>query len=225
MSEVPMPTDGFLHRYFLSNAYKPLHKWFHYFDIYERHFERFRGTSVTMLEIGVAGGGSLPMWRDYLGPSSKVIGLDINPACKVHEGPGIEVFTGSQDDTQVLSALVDAHPSIDVVLDDGSHQMGHMLASFQFLYPRISPTGVYVVEDTHTCYWDEYGGGLGREGTFIEFAKSMIDVLHAMFSRGAVPKADFTTSTLGIAFYDSMVVFERRPQGRRQAVITGPFQD
>jgi hypothetical protein len=30
--------QGFLHRYFLENSSKRLHKWIHYFDIYERHF-------------------------------------------------------------------------------------------------------------------------------------------------------------------------------------------
>ncbi len=34
--------DGFLHKYFLNNSHKSLYKWIHYFDIYERHLERFR---------------------------------------------------------------------------------------------------------------------------------------------------------------------------------------
>ena len=58
-----MARDGYLHKYYLNNACKRLHKWFHYFDIYERHFERFRGKNPTMLEIGVFGGGSLAMWK------------------------------------------------------------------------------------------------------------------------------------------------------------------
>lgn len=32
-----------------------------------------------MLEIGVFGGGSLDMWKAYLGEEAKVIGVDINP--------------------------------------------------------------------------------------------------------------------------------------------------
>jgi len=39
--------DGSLHKYFLNNPSKRLHKWTHYFDIYERHFERFRTKSPT----------------------------------------------------------------------------------------------------------------------------------------------------------------------------------
>jgi len=40
-------SDGFLHKYFLTNAHKRLHKWVHYFDIYERQFERFREISLS----------------------------------------------------------------------------------------------------------------------------------------------------------------------------------
>ena len=56
--------SGELHAYFLRNTAKVLHKWVHYFDIYEKHFERFRGKSPVVLEIGVSGGGSLAMWKD-----------------------------------------------------------------------------------------------------------------------------------------------------------------
>lgn len=218
-----MASDGFLHRYFLNNGHKRLHKWAHYFDIYERHFERFRGRSVTMLEIGVFGGGSLAMWRAYLGPAARIIGLDINPDCKAHEGEGIEIHIGSQDDTGLLDRILAKHPPIDIVLDDGSHMMQHQVASFRHLYPRMSPEGVYLVEDLHTCYWDEYGGGLRRPGTFIELAKDLMDEINAVHSRGAVAPTGFTRSTFSMSVYDSVIAFERRPQGERQAPITGPM--
>lgn len=147
--------DGFLHRYFLRNGGKRLHKWMHYFDIYEHHLERFRGRNPVMLEIGVAGGGSLAMWRSYFGDGARILGVDIDPTCKRHEANGIEVFVGSQDDPKFLDTILDKYPMIDIVLDDGSHIMRHMIASFEHLYPRIDKSGVYLVEDTHTCYWND----------------------------------------------------------------------
>jgi len=213
-------SDGFLHKYFLNNSHKRLHKWVHYFDIYDRHLERFRGKSPVMLEIGVMGGGSLAMWKEYLGEGSRVIGVDINPECKVHEAPGVEIFIGSQDDPAIINAIFAKYPEIDIVLDDGSHVMKHMIASFGLIYDRMKPNGVYMVEDTHTCYWQEFGGGLRREGSFMEFAKHKIDELNAVHARGALPVAEFTRSTDSLSFYDSVVVFERRRQGQRQAPIT-----
>jgi hypothetical protein len=216
-------SDGFLHKFFLNNGYKQIHKWGHYFDIYERHFERFRGKSPTVLEIGVAGGGSLGMWREYFGPGARIVGLDINPNCKAHEGENIEVFIGSQDDPAIIGQILAKYPVFDIVLDDGSHRMEHLTASFDLLYPHTSPRGVYMVEDLHTCYWDDYGGGLKREGSFIEHAKNLIDSLNAVFTREAVPITPFTQSTSSICFYDSVVVFEKRPQGARFAPMTRPM--
>ena len=213
--------EGFLHTYFLANGGKRIRKWIHYFDIYERHLARFRGTSPVMVEIGVKTGGSLGMWREYLGPGSRVVGIDIDPSCKAHEADGIDVVIGSQDDPAVIDAVLAAHPRIDIVLDDGSHMMRHMIATFRLLYQRLQPDGVYIVEDTHTCYWEKYDGGLRREGSFIEFAKERIDDINAVHTRGALPVSEFTRSTDHICFYDSIVVFERRRQGQRQSMNTG----
>lgn len=54
-------TGSYLHKYFLNNGHKRLPNCVHYFDIDERHLERFRGKLLVMLEIGFMGGGSLAM--------------------------------------------------------------------------------------------------------------------------------------------------------------------
>lgn len=212
--------SGFLHRYFLNNGGKRLHKWVHYFDVYERHLERFRDRSPVMIEIGVAGGGSLAMWREYFGHGSQIIGVDVDPSCKKHEAEGIEVFIGSQADPATWGSVLAKYPHVDVVLDDGSHIMEHMIATFGQLYHRVNADGVYMVEDTHTCYWPKYGGGVKAAGSFMEFAKDKLDELNAVHTKGVVPTTDFTRSTDYVAFYDSIVVFERRRQGTRQSPIT-----
>ena len=96
-----------------------------------------------------------------------------------------------------------------MVLDDGSHVMSQIRASFAHLYPRMSSSGVYMVEDLHTAYWDEYEGGLHREGSFIEQCKVLIDELNADHARNTLEPTAFTRSTLSVHFYDSVVVFER----------------
>ena len=212
---------GFLHEYFLNNPYKPIHKWLHYFDIYERHFERFRGLSPVMLEIGVGEGGSLEMWQAYFGPDSRIVGIDSNPECKAHESEGIEVFVGDQSDSVLIDAVFSEYPKIDIVVDDGNHIMKHMIASFKLIYERMQSDGVYLVEDTHTCYRGNYGGGLGREGSFMEFVKHKLDEINAAFIEPAVlPVSEFTRSTDCISCYDSVVVFERRRQSARQDIKT-----
>jgi hypothetical protein len=152
------------------------------------------------------------MWKRYLGPHAQIIGIDVNPECKDFAEDQIEIRIGSQSDAGFLADVIKEFGTPDVVLDDGSHQMSDVVETFRFPYPRTSPNGVYLVEDLHTAYWDEYGGGLRREGTFIENCKGLIDELNADWTRDALPPTDFTRSTLSMHFYDSMAVFER---GRR----------
>jgi len=216
-----MSKTGSLHRYFLNNGENRLHKWLHYFDIYERHFDRFRDKPIKMLEIGVFGGGSLRMWRDYFAPGSTIVGIDINPDCKAHEAENIDIHIGSQDDPEFLTKIADQYGAFNIILDDGSHVNKHVIASFETLYHRTTPDGVYMIEDMHTSYWSKWGGGLRKPGTFIEYAKDKIDELNATHVRSGLDVNTFTQSTDSIAFYDSIVVFEKRPQGARQHIKSG----
>ena len=77
-----------------------------------------------------------------------------------------------------------------------------------------------MVEDTHTSYWEDWGGGLRKEGAFMEFVKDRVDDINAVHTKGELPISDFTRSAQSITVYDSIVVFEKRPQGKRQAPIT-----
>ena len=145
---------------FLKNDGRMINKWTHYFPAYERHFARFRNLSTTMVEIGCGRGGSLQMWKRYFGPFAQIVGIDIKAVCKKFEGRvKIAVRIGDQADPAFLKSVVDEFGPIDIVLDDGSHQMQHMAASFEFLYPRLQRNGVYMVEDLHTCYSSKFGGG------------------------------------------------------------------
>lgn len=206
---------------FLTNTGQPIHKWTHYFPVYERHFRRFVNTSITFVEIGVSKGGSLQLWKRYLGPFAQIVGIDSNPDCKAVEEDQIAVRIGDQRDPAFLQEIVDEFGSPDVVLDDGSHMMSDVSASFRVLYPQLCKNGVYMVEDLHTAYWDEYEGGLGRDGSFVQLAKGLIDELNSDHSRGAVPTSLFSRTTLSIHFYDSIVVFERGRHLKKHAQLVG----
>lgn len=194
---------------FLSNEGRVIHKWKHYFPIYEHHFGRFVNRPCVMIEIGCGDGGSLQLWKSFLGPHAQIVGIDIDPNCRAFEEDQIAIRIGDQSDPSILAAVLEEFGAPDIVLDDGSHVMEHIRDSFSFLYGRLSPSGVYMIEDLHTAYWPEYGGGLRREGSFIETAKTLIDELNADHARGALEPTDFTRNTLSMHFYDSVCVFER----------------
>jgi cephalosporin hydroxylase len=210
---------------FLANDKRVIHKWKHYFPIYERHFKDFVYKPVVFVEIGCGLGGSLQMWKRYFGPHARIIGIDVNPECKKFEEDQIEVHIGQQQDLEFLQSLVDTVGTPDIVLDDGSHAMSHIIATFQFLYPRVAKNGIYMVEDLHAAYWDEYEGGLRRPSTFIEFCKDLIDELNADHSRGALAPTEFTKSTLSMHLYDSVAVFERGMHTKKWAPEMGGSLD
>ncbi|MGH7022137.1 MAG: hypothetical protein ACREEB_00950 [Caulobacteraceae bacterium] len=194
---------------FLTNQGRAIHKWSHYFPIYERHFAPWRGRSLTFLEIGVARGGSLEMWRRYFGPLARVVGVDIDRKCKAYEGDGVDIRIGDQSDPRFLRRIVDEFGVPDVILDDGSHQMAHIAASFDFFYPLMGKNGVYAVEDLHCAYWPKFGGGLAEPANFFNVAKTLVDRLNADHTEGAVTPDAFTRETFAVCFYDSMVVFDK----------------
>ncbi len=194
---------------FLTHTGRIAHKWTHYFPIYEKHFARFKNTSCVILEIGCGKGGSLQLWKRYFGPHADVVGVDVEPASKQFEEDQIRVFVGDQSDRRFLEKVLADIGEPDVIIDDGSHVMAHVNASFDVLYSSLSKNGVYLVEDLHTAYWSEYGGGHLKRETFIERCKSLVDSLNAYHSRGAVAVDEFARTTMSMHFYDSIVVFEK----------------
>ncbi len=194
---------------FQNNTGRVINKWKHYFPAYEKHFARYVNRPMNFIEIGCGNSGSLHMWKRYFGPHAQIIGLDILPECKTIETDQIAIRIGDQSDLTFLEAVIEEFGTPDIVLDDGSHIQEHIAASFSFLYPRTAPDGVYMVEDLHTAYWNDYGGGLHKDGSFIERCKNMIDELNADWSRGALRPTDFTRTTQSMHFYDGIAAFER----------------
>lgn len=176
-----------LEAYFYGNTGRLLHKWLHYFKLYDRHFSKFRGRPITLIEIGVFHGGSLQMWKDYFGPEARIVGVDYDPRCLALADEHVQVIIGDQDDRTFLRALRQEIGTVDIVIDDGGHRMSQQIGTFDELWPAVAEGGVYLIEDLHTSYWPEYGGGYGDPTTFVEFAKTLIDKMNAWHTRDAAP--------------------------------------
>ena len=123
---------------FAENSDFIVHKWHHYIPLYERYFSPFRGRKIRFLEIGVSKGGSLQMWRKYFGEEAIIFGIDIDSECSKFNGLAGQVRIGSQADKNFLETVVSDMGGIDVVLDDGSHQMEHIRKSLKvWLFRKI----------------------------------------------------------------------------------------
>jgi hypothetical protein len=212
-----------LERYVRDNQGRLIDKWWHYLEVYDRHFARFRGTDVHVVEFGVFQGGSLQMWKQYFGPRARIFGVDVNPRCKDLEEHQVEVLIGDQDDRQFLRSVAATIPRIDILIDDGGHRMQQQINTFEELFPHIQPDGVYLCEDLHTSYWPAWDGGYRRAGTFVQYSKDLIDALNAWHVGNSrrLGVSAFTRSAHSLHFYDSMLVIEKRAMPEPTRVRTG----
>ena len=140
----PDPTE--LERYFDAHRTgRGLWKWRHYFEIYQRHFAKFVGREIRVLEIGIYSGGSLQMWRDYfwqwLPPNGRR-----HPAVGPRVGLGgcANCGIGDQGDPAFWRSALPAIPRIDVVIDDGGHEPNQQIVTLEALLPHMNPGGVYL---------------------------------------------------------------------------------
>src|SRR6478752_5700845 len=107
---------GRLESYFDSHQQGPgIWKWRHYFDIYERHFSKFVGRPVNVVEIGIFSGGSMDMWIDYFGDACHVFGVDIEPACEVYRSSAVSVHIGDQEDRSFWERFRKDVPTVDII--------------------------------------------------------------------------------------------------------------
>lgn len=150
---------------------------------YEKYLPFNREEKLKILEIGVLNGQSLKTWRDFY-VNASIIGIDINPNCKQYEGDRITIEIGSQIDKEFLNKISEQHGPFDMILDDGSHMNDHVIFSFENLLKSLKPGGIYVVEDSSTSYWEEFGGGMHKEGASIEYFKKMVDEVNFFGERG-----------------------------------------
>jgi hypothetical protein len=211
-----------LYAHFSANrAAKVLDKWVHYFPIYARHLDRFRGRAVKVLEIGVYRGGGLDLWAGYLGDGASLVGLDIDEAAVRAVRGRYPVVLGDQADPAVLRGVHEEYGPFDIVIDDGGHTMEQQIVTTETLFPLLNDCGVLIVEDAHTSYWPAFGGGLGSPETFIAWSKARIDDLHSRHDAGIDRGSIWATDLDGMHWYDSVVVLDKKHRFRPFNEVAG----
>lgn len=184
-----------LWEYFQANTKGPgIWKVKHYFDVYHRHFSRFVGKETKLLEIGVYSGGSLKMWRTYLGERSHIYGMDVEAACRAYEDERISIFIGDQEDRATWKRFREQVGAIDVLIDDGGHTVEQQRVTLEETLPHLNPGGVYLCEDVHGPY-----------NKFAEYAASLVHELNGV----EAPSPAFQAAIFSIHFYPHMVVIEK----------------
>jgi len=181
-------------------------KWSSYFQVYEELLRRFRGQKVTLVEIGILDGGSLFMWREFLGPQARIIGIDLNPLCRELEKDGFEIFIGDQSSPIFWSEFFAKVGVVDVLIDDGGHTNLHQLVTLQASLEHIRDGGLILVEDVHASYMGQFGNP--HRFSFINRCKQAIDEINARCPAAGIEPTSFSRTVHSIAFYESIVAFQ-----------------
>jgi precorrin-6B methylase 2 len=101
-----------------------------------------------MLEIGVARGGSLAIWRELF-PSCEIVGVDrdleqLQPWTLDHfrENNHIQIHQMVMPDSAITQLGM-----FDLIIDDGEHGITSVLSAFELCWPMLNAGGTYIVED------------------------------------------------------------------------------
>jgi hypothetical protein len=200
-----------------------------YAQHYQTHLLPLRNRPVKILEIGIGGysragqgGASLRMWKHFF-PAGQIVGLDLRDKSFVEEDR-IRAYRGDQTDPELLRRIVAESGPFDVIIDDGSHRPEHIIASFGILFPLLQDDGIYVVEDTQTSYWPEWGGSadLKDESTSMAFLGRMIDGLnYEEFVDESYQPSYTDTHVVGLHFYHNLVFVQKgvNAEGTRKRAI------
>ena len=181
-----------------------------YFEVYEDFLGPLRGKPITLVEIGVLDGGSLQMWRSYLGNQARIIGIEANQEATKVADQGFEIYIGNQENGQQLDAIFSQIGPIDILIDDGGHtsrgQIQTCLSAAKFMAVR----GLIIIEDTHSSYASDFG--MPSKYSFANWVNRVCCFMDSEYLNphkiGSSPTAKFANRVRRIIKFKSMTVFE-----------------
>lgn len=186
----------------------------YYLPHYQKHFRPYKFKKIKLLEIGVGGyenpnygGHSLRMWKSYF-KKAQIYAFDIHNKLPLQE-KRIKIFQGSQVDHSFLDILIKKTGKLDIIIDDGSHINQHVITTFKALFPHLKDGGIYVIEDTQTSYWKDYGGDsevLNNPNTIMNYFKGLTDGLNNKeFDKPGYNATYFDLKIVSMHFYHNLI--------------------
>jgi len=120
-----------------KHSYSP-----YYYDLFKD-----RKNSVSkVLEIGVAEGAGMRMFRDFF-PNAMIYGAEIDPDRVISEDRIITYECDQYSNSDLLNLIDHTGTDIDLVVDDGSHIPDHQIYTATSLMSVLDPGVIYIIED------------------------------------------------------------------------------
>ena len=112
-------------------------------EVYEKIFPKRRLSSAKVLEIGVYGGESIKLWKDYFA-NATVYGLDVSECGAVKN---LDRVVHIVDDAYNINTINSLPNDFDIVIDDGPHSLESMIIFLSEYSKKIKTNGVLILED------------------------------------------------------------------------------
>lgn len=149
-------------------------------------------TPPKIFEIGLGcdypwgTGVSQKMWKSMF-PQSEIWGADVNKECveksrKDGEFSGIHLLHGDQKDSATLDRWIQetGGGDFDVIIDDGGHSNLMIMSSFEKLFPKMKPGGLYFIEDMSVgrgAPWKDWVDDTNGKAVVVDVVKDWIEQL------------------------------------------------
>jgi len=194
-----------IYKSFKNTKYSSI-KWNNYFEIYQNCLKKFINKKITLVEIGIGNGGSLFMWRKFLGKRAKIIGVEMNPDAKKFKKDGFEIFIGDQSSSVFWKKFYDKVGKIDILIDDGGHTNLQQITTLMESIDNMNYGGVILIEDTHTSFMNYKGFNNPSKNSFINFSTNLIENLHRRNPMTKKKMNKFSKKIYSIEYFDSITL-------------------
>jgi hypothetical protein len=204
----------------------PAIKLTNYFQIYTFLFGHLINTKCTFIEVGVLSGGSLFMWKKWLGKDARIIGIDLNPEALKWQEYGFEIYIGDQGDPIFWQATLAKIGQFDVLLDDGGHQSFQQIVTAVEALKFANKECQIVIEDTCTSFMRDFASH--GKYSFLEYIKAATDTLTAKdcnFFDGQFPEfknnmaLDLYSKVFNIQFFSNIVALNVKGEATEKSEL------
>jgi hypothetical protein len=132
-----------------------------YVNVYEDMFDSLRYTAKNILEIGIAPGGSIMVWRNYF-INAHIYGIDSCNLADIHNESikndyHITLFpnTNGYNDHFIRDNFTNKNIKFDMIMDDASHTLEDIIYFLIKYLPLLSDNGIMVIENIQKFEWIE----------------------------------------------------------------------
>ena len=121
-------------------------------NFYEDQFLKYKDSKVSLLEIGIQGGASLKLWKEYFLNYDTIVGIDISED-NVHQDykniSGINYIFGDAYSDEIVNKV----SNFDIIIDDGPHSIESQINCINKYLPKLNSGGIMVIEDVQDITW------------------------------------------------------------------------